>query len=619
MQKTIKLSLTLGALLSQLHATDANNKYTLDAIRVTAAQGATLDTKDVTDSVTIITKEALEESRITSLDEALNKLAGISMTQNGGAGKSTSMFLRGMDTRRLLVLIDGVRHNDPATLKSTADFSKIMLYNVEQIEIIKGAQSGVWGSEASGGVINIITSKAKKGLHGILNVEYGSFGTTNTSLQASYAEEKFDILIGGLSFKTAGFSAVEAKQSEADYGKRYDELGLEKDLYENESINAKLGYNFTDDDRIEAMVQATNGITKYDAFAGVSGDSTTQQSVFKNRLYTLAYKHKDNLNDLKLQYNLSTFDREDTYGNYIGSIEEFKVDDKISYMKDSFLRIGASYQKAQSKEVTVNKEDKDYNTQSIFVTNYNKFKLIANQNTIITESIRYDKYSDYDNSLTGKLGLKQFIMDDFYISTNIGTGYNVPTMSQLYNQYWGNIDLKPEKSLTSDITIGNNTVWVTGFYNKITDLIDYNFSTFTYTQIDGTSRFKGIELGYEDYYFNSLGISAMYTYTDTEDVNGKALARRPKIQIDATLTYYITEAFDIGLSSQYIGERFDKADNQGAQTGKYLVSNLVSNYKVNKKITLYGKIDNITDKYYQTVDGYATAERSYYIGLNAKF
>ena len=228
MSKTVKLSLISVALLSSLHA---DNQYTLDTISVTASQGTTLNKKDVTDSVTIITKEAIEESRVTTLNEALNKLGGISMTQNGGMGKNSSLFLRGMDTRRLLVLIDGTRYNDPSSLKSTADFSQIMLYNVEQIEIIKGAQSGVWGSDASGGVVNIITSKAKTGLHGIANVEYSSYDSIKTSLQASYATHKFDVLIGGLIYSTDGFSAAEPKQSEANYEKRYDELGLEKDSY----------------------------------------------------------------------------------------------------------------------------------------------------------------------------------------------------------------------------------------------------------------------------------------------------------------------------------------------------------------------------------------------------
>lgn len=622
---TIKLSLLSIALLSQLHA---ENAYTIDTINVTAAQGTTLDKKDVTDSVTVITKEAIDESRVTTLDEALNKLGGLSMTQNGGAGKSTSMYIRGMSSKRILVLIDGVRYNNPTAIGAAAEFSQISLYNVEQIEIIKGAQSGVWGADASGGVINIITSKAKKGLHGIANVEYGSFDSVKSSLQASYATDKYDILIGGSILNTDGFSAVEKVQGDAQYGKRYDELGFEKDLYQNQSMNAKLGYNITDIDRVEANIQTTNSLVNYDdsAYDATSGrylptDSTVPNTYLQNRFYNVNYKHKGTTNKVSVNYNLSTFNRivEGSYGisNYTGSVNEIKADDKIIYMKDSFVRIGGSYQKFEQKEITAN-TTKDYNAISAFATNYNKLNLISDLNTILTESLRYDSYDNFDDAFTGKLGAKQFFYKDYYVSTNIGTGYNAPTLGQLYGQYGANPDLKPENSMTFDATIGNNIFWVTGFYNEITDLIDYDY-TLGYIQTSGKSKFKGVEVGYDDFFFDSLGLGATYTYVKTEDTDGKELARRPKDQVDAKATYYVSDNFNLGVNAQYIGERYDSADKQGAQTGKYTVVNFVTNVKVNKSVTLYGKIDNLSDEYYQSVDGYATAGRSLYLGLIAKY
>jgi len=627
MKNTIKISILSAALLSSLYG---ENQYTLQNIEVTASQGTTLNKKDVTDSVTVITKEALEESRVTTLEEALSKLGGIAMTQNGGPGKSTSMFIRGMSSKRILVLVDGVRYNNLTAIGAAAEFSQISLYNVEQIEIIKGAQSGVWGADASGGVINIITSKAKQGLHGVVNLEYGSYDTLQASLLASYATEQVDLSVGGVLYQTDGFSAAEPKQSEATYGQRFDTLGLEKDSYKNKSLNAKLGINITQDDRVEFKVQSINGESNFDSGAGSAKDSTIPNQDLKNRFYTISYSHTDAIHDLKASYNLSTFDRAfelvhwsgvgtDIY-NYEGSVNEFKVDDKIVYMQDSFLRLGASYQKFEQKEVTTG-SDKSYSALSAFVTNYNKFELLENQATIFTQSLRYDKYDEFDDSLTGKIGLKQFIADDLYLSANIGTGFNAPTLGQLYGQWGPNPDLKPEKSLTSDITLGNDTLWITAFYNKITDLIDWTgvWPNAGYNQLEGKTEFKGIELGYEDYLFNSLGVNALYTFVTTEDANGEALARRPKDQVDASVVYYVSETFDLGLNAQYIGQRFDGANKSGAQTGYYTVANIVSNVKVNDYVTVYGKINNITDEYYQTVDGYATAGRSLYLGLNAKY
>ena len=622
MSNTIRLSLIIATLVSSL---SAENQYTLKPINVTASQGTTLNKKDVTDSVTVITKEAIEEARVTTLTEALNKLGGLSMTQTGGAGQSSSMFVRGMSSQRILVLIDGVRYNDPTLPGATAQFTQVILSNVEQIEIIKGAQSGIWGADATGAVINIVTSKAKKGLHGTIGAEYGSFNSKKTSLQASYATDKYDILVGGNYYNIDGFSAVEPKKSEAQYGKRYDELGLEKDNYLNKSFNTKLGLNITEKDRVEFNLQATNSDIDSDSFAGLAGDSSVPNTILQNRFYNLNYKHKGTLNQISVNYNLSTFDRDFTYAGftaptlvtYKGSVNEVKLDDKINYKKDSFLRIGGSYQKFKQENITPN-TTKNYNATSAFATNYNKVSLFSGLHTIITESARYDSYDNFNNSLTGKFGIKQFINKDYYVSTNIGTGYNPPTLSQLYGQYGANPNLQPEKSRTMDFTFGNDTVWITGFYNEITDLIEYD-SSYNYVQVSGKSKFKGIEIGYEDFLFDYVGVGATYTYVKTENAKGQELARRPKNQLDVKATYYVNDSIDLGINAHYIGERYDGTDKSGAQTGKYTVANFVTNVKVNKHLTLYAKVDNITDKYYQTVDGYATAERSGYLGLVVKY
>lgn len=616
MEKKVLSLAAVVAITSSLHAA---NQYTLENISVTAAQNTELRKEDIPDSVTIITKEAIEEARVTTLAEALNKLGNIAMATNGGPGKTTSMFVRGMSTQRTLVLIDGARYNN-VTSSNGANYAQLMLYNVEQIEIIKGSQSGIWGADASAGVINIVTAKAKKGLHGAANVEYGSFDTKTASLQATYATDKFDAVIGGAYYDTDGFSAYEPNRTDPLYGKRYDELGLEKDRYENKSLNAKLGYNVTENDRIEASVQSINGYVMFD---GSGADKTNSDLDYygnpyytysQDRFYRLAFKHSDTTNDINVQYNLSTFDRSGN-GDFTGSVSEVKLDDKITYTENSFLLVGASYQKFKNDKanVTINKE---YDATSAFVTNYNHF---TGFNTILTESIRYDRYSDFDNSLTGKFGIKQYITGSLYASANAGTGYNIPSSFQLYDATYGDIGLEPEKTQTYDVTLGTESFWITGFYNKIDNLIDFDMTTYRYTNIEGTSVLKGVEVGYKDYFADTLGITANYTYLNAKDADKKDLARRPKHQLDASVVYYATENFDLGLNGQYIGERYDRSDREGAQTGKYVLINLVSNVKVNDYLSVYGKVDNITDRYYQTVDGYATAERSLYLGLNARY
>lgn len=620
MQNTIKFSLLSVTLLSQLYA--AENQYTLDTITVSSSQGTTLNKKDVTDDITIITKEELEESHTTTLNDALLKLANMSVTQNGGVGTSSSVYIRGMQSSRILVLVDGVRYNDPSSIGAIASFSQIMLSDVQQIEIIKGAQSGVWGSDASGGVINIITTNAQKGLHAKIATEYGSFNSAKLYVQSSYKDDKISALADALTYTTDGFSSAAPKAGTPEYGERYD--GYKNNPYINRTYNMKFGYNITKNDKIKASVNVIKSLLHFDNGAGQDSITSLPLQKYFNRFYSVSYTHKDSINEIKAQYNNSVFDRRYTYSfgkyNYSADVKEVKIEDKIAYLDNSFFRIGGAYQKFEQKDITPNK-NKAYEEVSAFATNYNKLKLFSNLDTIITESLRYDKYTAFDDSTTGKIGIKQFFKHGFYIAANAGTGYNAPTLGQLYGQFGANPNLKPEKSFTSDITLGNDKLWITGFYNEITDLIEYQFSTSPagYIQTSGKSKFKGYEVGYKDFLADSLGLKALYTYLLTQNAKGQTLARRPINQLDLTAIYYLNDAIDIDFNAQYIGTRYDQANNHGAQTGRYTVADITANMQINPKVGVYAKINNITDKYYQTVDGYATPRRSLYIGLNAKY
>jgi vitamin B12 transporter len=141
-----------------------------------------------------------------------------------------------------------------------------------------------------------------------------------------------------------------------------------------------------------------------------------------------------------------------------------------------------------------------------------------------------------------------------------------------------------------------------------------------YTNLNGTSTFKGYEFAYQHNLFNSLSLNANYTHLSRfEDEEGDDLARRSKREAKLSFDYYGVEKWHFGLNGQYIGTRYNGANQTGAQTGRYTVANMVINYDLTDAIQLYGKIDNITDKYYQTVDGYATSPRAWYAGIKGSF
>lgn len=608
MTRTITLSFLSSLLLSNLHAVTIK----LDEVSVEAANRTSQNIKDVTESTTLITSQELEESHVQTLGEALSKFGNIAFTNSGGAGKSTSMFLRGMDTKRTLVLIDGVRFNNPTSSINPIQYQHILVNDIERIEIIKGAQSGVWGADASAGVINVITKSAKKGTHVSVNLQTGSFNTQQGSVQLSHMTDSFDLTAGISRIKTEGFSAAGPKQTNSNYGIRAEDLGWEDDGYTNNTYNLKLGLNITDQDRVEASYKRIDASLEYDN----TGADATKLEKTDNRFYSLAYKHKDKVNDLFLQYNNAYFNN--IVSNFKGNTQEISIQDRINYREDSFVRLGASYQKFEHEKAQSSTTDKDYSNRAIYLSNYNKSaELLSFGNTIFTQSLRHDNYSVFEDKTTGKLGLKQFIYDnDIYISTNYGTAYNVPLLTQLYGTY-GNTALKPEETETIDFTLGNDKLTLTYFENQVTDMIEWSAGGY-YNSL-GKSNIKGVEIAYKDDFFDVLTVNLNGTYLDAKNADGQLLSRRPKRQLDGNIFYYISDDLNIGLNAQYIGARYNSSSNQNTQTGKYTLFNAVVNYEVNNNFSLYAKVDNLTDKYYQIVDGYSTAKRSFYAGLNAKF
>jgi vitamin B12 transporter len=266
-----------------------------------------------------------------------------------------------------------------------------------------------------------------------------------------------------------------------------------------------------------------------------------------------------------------------------------------------------------NKQNFEHKTDKlKYQTEGIFVSNSNTFDKL-----VLTQALRYDNNSKFDEKVTGKIGTKYNFTDDLNTSANYGTAYNAPTLSNLsYTP-----TLKPETSESFDVGLEYKNFKVTYFENIITDMINYisGSNPVKYENLNGETTLKGYEFAYKKDVLKDTFLNLNYTLLDTEDNKGQELARRPKDQVGFGVDYYGIDKFQFNVNGQYIGERYDGANKTGAETGNYTVWNSVVNYEINKTYSTYLKVDNLFDKYYQTIDGYATAERSAYAGLKAKF
>ena len=611
---TKTLSLITATLLL---TTNAFAEETLQDITVTTATKTTQKISAITSNINIITSDEIEDRGFTTVAEALRSLPGISFSSNGGLGGTTNVYLRGFDSKRTLVLIDGVRFNDN-TLPSGAPFAHLMIADIEQIEVVKGAQSGVWGADASAGVINIITKKAKAGFHGSAHVEGGSFKTKKYGLSLSQKTDIYYIKASHNVVDTDGFTAQAPKGE--------DLKSFENDAYANKTTSLQAGFNINETNKIDISHQIIDADAQYDGFN--APNDAKANSITKDTFSSINLNHIDSFNELDVYAKVSKFDREfvSSFGTspFDGEIREYGLKSKVPYAVEDFVLWGADYKSFEHKN-TINQK---FNNQGYFLTNSNTFNSLTDGKTIFTQSLRYDKYSKFDNKFTGKLGLKHIhtSIEGLTTSMNYGTAYNVPTLYHLFapgssSGAVGNANLKPESTKSFDVSVKYKDLTITYFYNKITNLIDFDNG---YKNVDGTSTIKGFEFEYQAEIMTDLLLSTNYTRLSAKDNKGKTLKRRPEQTLNIAVDYYGVENLHVGVDASYVGSRTDIIFNPDfstsiAETGKYTLVNLTADYQINEAFKVYGKVVNLTDKYYQTVYGFTTSPRAFSLGLKANF
>lgn len=591
----------------------------LGTITVSSATKSEQSIKDVTSNVNVISSVELEEKNIRTVSEALNLVSGISFTTNGGLGGTTSVNLRGSDNNRVLILVDGVRFKDHSSISGT-DISHLTVNGIEKIEVVKGAQSGIWGADASAGVINIITKKPKSGTRGFLQAEYGSFETKKVAGEISHKEESFDISLIGSKLSTESFTTQAPRGEDIDL--------YEDDGYKNRYINLKSNFYLNDRSKLGFNILDIDAVKEYDSFS--SPNDETMKNDTNTRIYNLFYEQKYQNHNFVLRYDNSKIQRDQigtTWGvKYTQSKNEnIELLDTVSYNEKDFLTVGLgeNKDKIDYKRADATVDDGKNGSKFIYATNSNDFK-----NFILTQSLRYDSYDNFKNSLTGKVGLKYNILEDLAFFSNYGTAYTVPSLIQNINP-WGaaNMDISPEKSKNFDIGFEYKDFKITYFEQRIKDLISWNDPTpanwfnndAVYTNLEGKNTLKGVEIDYQ----KAIGVDTLfsigYTYLSAKDKDSRYLPRRAQENLKFGIDYYGISNLHLGLNGEYVGKRYDKANKQGEQTGKYTVANFVANYDISKGLKVYGKVDNITDKYYQTVDGFTSSPRAYYAGIKYNF
>jgi len=614
---TIKtLSLITATLLL---TTNTFAEETLKDISVTSINKTSQSIKDTTSNVTVITSEDIEENGYHTVSEAISTVSGISVGMSGGLGQKSSFFLRGSDSGQILVLIDGMRLNDPSTTNGQALLENLTTSNIAQIEILKGGASSIWGSNASGGVINIITKQANNGLHGSISTSYGSHDTKGLDANIGYKDDKLSVQLLASKLKSDSISAKAPRSEEADN-------------YDNDNYNLKLGYAFDNHNQLNLNYNISKSDIDYDS----TPDDSISTIDSKQKNVSLVYQYTQDNYNATLSAGNGKYDRDDhnAFGGtstFDSKVKEYALINSLTYASGKVV-LGFEY-----KDIHGNTQYKSesYNPPASIADYSNKAAFIANtykmsDNTLLETNLRYDNFNAFENKTTFKIGLKHShdLLEGLTSSANYYTAYDAPSTYQLSDALATN-PLTPSYTKGYDVSLSyKKLLSLTYFHNTVDDFIDYFSNPLTYENwyenIDGTLKFSGLELeGSYAFEEQNIFVSANYTHLfNYEDDNKKKLQRRAEDTFNFSINKYIKNDTHWGINAQYVGDRIEYTYGTydiKANTGNYTIWNLNFSTKVMEAVNVYIHAKNIFDKDYQSVDGYATEGRSIYAKLKYSF
>jgi len=563
----------------------------------------------------VVTREDIQRWQAKSVVEVMSRLPGVDIAQSGGMGANSSTFIRGTESRHVLVLIDGIPLNN-AGISNSPDLSQIPVSLIQRVEYIRGPRSALYGSDAIGGVINIITGRDTPGAE--ITASVGSKGYQSYDGAFQQVLNKTKITLGGNYTYTRGFdidAADAPRQPDRDGFMSKSLFGsVEQQITDNLSGFVRgLGY----DNRT-----AYDGYEHYDDNFMVDGLPDTRQLYSQNWDTGLRYNQGIYQTQLVGGYGRSKDQNYDpSKGRYAPSATTDDVKQYTAQWMNTVtvghgnIGAGLDWQK-QKTQAGTGYLDKGYDQRNtgVFLSAMQQFDSVT-----LEAAARNDDNSNFGNHNTWQTSAGWEFIDGYRIIASYGTAYKAPTMSQIHSASYGNPDLKPEESkqweggfegLTGPVT------WrVSGYRNDIDNLISSDPRTFRYYNVD-KARIKGIEATAQ-FDTGPVGHQISYDYVDPRNAKtNEVLVRRSKQQVKYQLDTQVWD-LDWNLAYRYLGTRYDVAydpntfTSERVKMGGVSLWDLAVSYPVTSHLTVRGKIANLFDKDYETVYGYETAGREY--------
>ncbi len=561
----------------------------------------------------VVTREEIDKWQSKSLAEVLERLPGVDMEQSGGLGTLANLHIRGTDTRHVLLLIDGIPLNN-AGISNAPDISQIPLSLVQRIEYIRGPRSALYGSDAIGGVINIITGRSKPG--GEINAGIGSHGYQNYDGAVQQILNKTKFTLAGNYTYTKGFdiAALDAPRQPDRDGFMSKSLygAVEQQLTDNLSGFFR-GFGY--DNRT-----AYDGYDAYDSsYTVLLGRPDTRQLYAQNWDTGLRYQQGLWQSQLVAGYGRSKdINYDPKKGRYAAASSVDDVKQYTAQWLNTFtvgqgnVGAGVDWKKQTTQAGTGAMEDgyKQHNT-GVFVSGVQQIESVT-----LEAAARRDDDSNFGSHATWQASAAWEFIDGYRIIGSYGTAYKAPTMNQIHSSRYGNPDLKPEESKQWEGGFEGLTgpvKWrVTGYRNDIDSLIGYD-AQYRFYNVD-KARIKGIEATAQ---FDTGPLSHQFSYDYVDPRNARTntvLNRRSKQQVKYQLDWQMYD-LDWNVAYHYLGTRYDNNFTsfpaRRVKMGGVSLWDVAVSYPVTSHLTVRGKIANLFDKDYETVYGYQTAGREY--------
>ena len=591
-------------------------------------------------SITVLDSAEIERRQTQAVADILRTVPGVTVVRNGGIGTSTSVSIRGAESDQTVALVDGIKLNDPSSPGGGFNFGNLLVGNIERIEVLRGPSSVLWGSQAIGGVVNMITRQPTEQLGVNLRGEYGYRDTGQLVGNVSGKAGPLSASIGAGYFRTDGISAFSEARG-----------GTEKDGYRNYGANGNFNLALTDWLSVDARGWYSEGRVNIDgfpppsfAFGDVDEESRTREFVgytginaalldgrFRNRLgyaYTDTRRRSIALDGVasetfaghgrneRIEYQ-GIFDIAEGW-QLTGGIER-----ETSRFSSSSFGAVPSIGRARIDSVYA--------------------QLVASpvRGLTLTGGVRHDDHNRFGGATTlAASGVYAIAATGTTLRASYAEGFKAPSLFQLQSDF-GNQLLRPERSkgwdagITQDLVDGRLQASATYFRRDSDDLIIFISCPLPRTGIcagrpSGTydnvskARAEGVEIGLMMQPVDALRLQANYTYTDATNRSpgnanfGRQLVRRPQHSVTALVDYRWSFGLETGVTLTHVGASFDNANNSRKVEG-YVLADLRAAFPVTDRFELYGRIENLFDERYETVFRYGTPGRAGYVGVRLSY